>query len=104
MVFATEINSVYLIWGFMIMPLLLTVFEAIFKAITGRLLPVSDGGLGIVIYAVLLFYITLATRRFYKFPLWPSIGIALLFYIAHYIIVQIIYKFLLFTIAINLLH
>jgi hypothetical protein len=104
MVFATEINSVYLIWGFMIMPLLLTIFEAIFKLVTGNYLQVNDEFIGIIIYAVLLLYVTIAAKRFYGLKTWPAIGLAFLFYLAHYIIVQLIYKFLLFFITIKFLH
>lgn len=104
MVFATEINSVYLIWGFMIMPLLLTIFILLAKLLTGAQPVIRDGGIGIFVYAVLLLYVTRAVRRFYGLRLWPAIGIAALFYLAHYLIVHVIYKFLLFLITVNLLH
>lgn len=103
MVIATEINSVYLIWGFLLMPLLLTGFVLVAEALTGTSPHIADGGIGIFIYTVLVAYVAVAVRRFYNLR-WPAaVGLALLFYLAHYIIVQIIYKFLLFVIAIHLL-
>ncbi|RYF85497.1 MAG: DUF3667 domain-containing protein [Chitinophagaceae bacterium] len=103
MVFATEINSVYLIWGFMLLPLLLLGAEIVYKALAGHYFQAQDDVIGIILYAVMLLYVTLAMRRFYQLSLWKAIGFSLLFYIAHYIIVQIIYKFLLFLISISLL-
>lgn len=104
MVFATEINSVYLIWGFMLMPLLLTAFEFTAHLFTGHYVPANDGVLSLIIYGGLLLYLTLAAKRFYRLTTWPALGLSFLFYVAHYTIVQIIYKFLLFFIALQLLH
>lgn len=104
MVFATEINSVYLIWGFMILPLLLTIFQFAFQIMTGRTYPFTDLGVGIVLYALFLLYVVLGCRRFYGIKTWRAILIAVLFYIAHNIIVQLIYKFILFVICIKLLR
>jgi hypothetical protein len=102
MVFATEINSVYLIWGFMVLPLLLTLFHLVYKAITHRIFPFTDSGVGVIMYGLLLVYVVLAGRRFYKVKTGYAVLIAVLFYFAHNIIVQLIYKFILFVISIKL--
>ena len=49
MVFATEINIVYLVWGFMLLPLLLMVIEKLYHYLGGDYFPVSDGSIGIVL-------------------------------------------------------
>jgi hypothetical protein len=103
MVFATEINSVYLIWGFMVLPLLLTIFQLVYRFISGHLFAFTDDAVGLVMYAVFLVYVAIASRRFYGLKTWQSIALALLFYIAHNIIVQFIYKFILFFITIKLI-
>lgn len=103
MVFATEINSVYIIWNYMIMPLIATVIILIVRAITGHGLSIGDEYLRPA-GTVLLLYVVIAAKRFYSLNWAQSIGLALLFYIAHIIIVQLIYKFLLFLITINMLH
>lgn len=103
MVFATEINSVYLIWGFMVLPLLLTIFQAVYEFITGTSFQFTDAGIGIVMYALLLLYVVIACRRFYGIKTWKAVLIALIFYVAHNVIVQIIYKFVLFVISIKLI-
>ena len=104
MVFATEINSVYLIWGFMILPLLLTGFQVLYNAIAGHYFPFTDDGVGIILYVVLLFYVAVACKRFYSLKWGYALLVALLFYFTHNIIVQIIYKFVLFFITIKLIE
>lgn len=104
MVFSTEINSVYLIWGFLIMPLVITIVQALSKAISGGYLQISDFSLTVFDYVVLMSYLFIAARRFYKISGWHAVLMALLFFFAHGIIVQIIYKFILFFISIRLVH
>lgn len=103
MVFATEINCVYLIWGFMLLPLLLFLFEMVYQFVNGHTLPFTDEWVGVIMYVLLLLYVVLAARRFYAIKTGYAILMALLFYFAHNIIVQLIYKFILFVISINLL-
>lgn len=104
MVFATEINSFYLIWGFLLLPLLLWLSEAVFQIITGNLFPVSDRGTALFIYAVMLVYLFLASKRFYRLNTGQALGLSVLFFLAHGVIVQIVYKFLLFAISMKLVH
>ncbi|MES2881724.1 MAG: hypothetical protein V4676_06220, partial [Bacteroidota bacterium] len=84
-IFSTEINSMYLLWGFMILPLLLTI-------------------LSIIMYSVLCIYVAVAATRFYALTIYQCIGFAFLFYIIHFIVVQVLYKFLLFALVINQIH
>lgn len=104
MVFATEINSMYLIWGFMLLPLLLLFVEWLAHLFTGHYFPASDNTIGPVLYLGICIYVSIAVCRFYQLGVIKSIGLGLLFYVAHYLIVQIIYKFLLFVITMALLH
>jgi hypothetical protein len=60
--------------------------------------------MGFIMYALLLFYVVQASRRFYAVKAGHAILIAVLFYLAHNIIVQFIYKFILFVICIKLLE
>lgn len=104
MVFATEINCVYLIWGFLVMPLLLTLFITLCNILSIKVPPLTDSILSLIVYAVLLFYLVIAAHRFYRMKWLYAIGLAVVFYFAHDIIVGLIYKFLLFTITASLLH
>ena len=104
MVFATEVNSVYLIWGFMVLPLLLVLTEWVFHLITGQYFQASDGPVGLVLYLVMALYVALAAGRFYKLKTWPSVLLGIGFYFIHFIVIQVVYKFLLFTLVINQIH
>jgi hypothetical protein len=104
MVFSAEINCVYLLWGFLLLPLVLFIFEKIYHVITNTYLTIEDPVVGIVMYTVLCIYTGAGARRFYKISKWQSIGFSVLFYIAHIIIVQYIYKFILFFIVIHQIH
>jgi Protein of unknown function (DUF3667) len=101
MVFAAEINSVYLLWGFFVMPLLLTLVTTICKWITGDYLNIGDMAIGIIMYAVLSLYTLFASRKFYGFIWWQRLLFTIVFNFAHIFIVYILYKFLLFIIVIN---
>jgi hypothetical protein len=104
MVFSTEVNCVFLIWGFMILPLIVTLYVKLLRAIGGAM-PVwlTDEVLGYVLYSVLMVYVAIAVRRFYKVRWRKAAIISLLFYFAHQLIVQFIYKFLLFEISMRML-
>jgi hypothetical protein len=104
MVFSAEINCMYLLWGFLLLPLLLFLSEKIYHLVTNSYFNVNDELLGIITYALLCTYTGIGARRFYKITKWQSIGFAFLFWIAHTIIVQFIYKFILFFIVIHQIH
>ena len=104
MVFSAEINCMYLLWGFLLMPLLLFLFERIYHLVTNSYFTIDDSALGIIMYTLLCTYTGIGARRFYKITKWQSIGFAVLFFIAHTIIVQYIYKFILFFIVIHQIH
>jgi hypothetical protein len=104
MVFSAEINCMYLLWGFLLLPLLLFAVQKISYLTTHSYINLEDWQLGLITYLVLCIYTGIGARRFYKLNGWQSIGFALLFYIAHIIIVQYIYKFILFFIVIHQIH
>lgn len=104
MVFSAEINCMYLLWGFLVLPPLLFISEKVYHLVTNTYFNVSDIALGITTYAVVSLYTGIGARRFYKIKIWQSVGFALLFYIAHLIIVHYIYKFILFYIVIHQIH
>jgi hypothetical protein len=104
MVFSAEINSFFLLWGFLLLPLLIMLFEAIYHLFAKAYLPMTDGSVGIVLYTGLCAYAAMASRRFYHLGVAKSIVLAILFCVAHEIIVQGLYKFLLFVTVINQIH
>jgi Protein of unknown function (DUF3667) len=104
MVFSSEINSFYLLWGFLLLPLLMLTISYFSKLITGKILPFSDFAIGIMIYAVMCFYLARAVKRFYQLKWWQTLLFLVVFYFSHTFIVYTLYKFLLFVTVINQIH
>lgn len=102
MVFATEINAVYLLWGFLVVPLLVAVIFLIGKLLGG--IAIEDELLGIIIYTGMGIYTIRAAKRFYGFKWWQSALFTGIFITAHMFIVYTLYKFLLFVTVINQIH
>jgi hypothetical protein len=104
MVFSAEVNCMYLLWGFLVLPLLLTIFEKTYHLLMNANFNFEDPYVGIITYTLLCIYTGAGARRFYQIKRGQSIGFAVLFFIAHNIIVQYIYKFILFYIVIHQIH
>jgi len=97
LVLATEINSFYLLFSFLIFPLLLTL---LFKFLPHSFAKhVTDTGVGIFSYIMVAAFSARAFRLFYGDRWWWAILKSILVVVAHYFIVQIIYKFILFAIT-----
>jgi Protein of unknown function (DUF3667) len=98
-VFSIEANSFFLIWGFLIFPLLFRLFD--------KIVPVPDDTSGLTILIVdlsmLIFFLVFAAKRFFQFKWWYSIFYSLLFTFILSIFIQYIYKFILFFITIHLI-
>jgi Protein of unknown function (DUF3667) len=104
-VFSAEINSFYLLWGFLILPLLIGIFILIMKWIGGGAsMYLGDSVLGWLVYTPLMIYTAIASRRFYNFNWWQLIIFCIVFYFTHTLIVYSLYKFLLFVTVINQIH
>ncbi len=98
-VFSIEANSFFLLWGFLIFPVLFRLFA--------KIIPVSDSVSGLTILSVdlsiFLFYLVFAARMFFQFKWWFCILYSFLFTFLLAIFIQYIYKFLLFYITIHLI-
>lgn len=97
LVLATELNSFYLLFSFFILPLLLTLFYKLLPASITK--TVGDTAVGFFAYLVVASFAAKAFRLFYRDRWWWAILKSLLLAIAHYFIVQLIYKFILFAIT-----
>jgi Protein of unknown function (DUF3667) len=104
MVFSSEINSFYLLWGFLLLPALMISLSFFSQLITGKGLPFSDEVIGIVIYSVMCLYLARAVKRFYQLKWWQTLLFLVIFYFSHTFIVYTLYKFLLFVTVINQIH
>jgi hypothetical protein len=101
LVFATEINCMYGIWGFLMLPLLLMGFQFVYHLFSGNYLPVTDNSTGLLVAIPMFVFVIVAAKRFYEYLTWQSILFALFFMIAHTFIVHYLYKFILFATVIN---
>ncbi|MEO8771540.1 MAG: hypothetical protein ABI402_15705 [Ferruginibacter sp.] len=96
-IFSTEMSSLFLMWGFLIFPMLLRLTQMVFPHFQ-----MSEDQIGLIIYIPLSIYIAVAARRFFSFKRWYSILYAVLFFISLILFLEIIYKFILFVIAIRM--
>jgi Protein of unknown function (DUF3667) len=104
MVFATEINCFYLIFGFLLLPLLLAVFEWTVRTFGGHYLDISDDYVGLLISLALVIFAFVGGKRFYNFRPWQALLFALYFLVLHTFIVHYLYKFILFFVVIHQTH
>ena len=104
MVFSAEINCMYLLYGFLLLPLLYFIAEKTYHLFTNNFFNASDPVMGIIVYVVIGVYTSIGAQRFYRIKKWQSIGFAVLFCVAHLIIVHYIYKFILFVLVIYQIH
>lgn len=103
LIFATETNILFLSISFLLAPLVLSVISVLTQ-LSGLQLMIPDWYIFIACYLAQLVYFFLGARRFYKIKYWRSAILTVVFLIAHYYIVQVIYKFILFNIIIKLIH
>jgi hypothetical protein len=104
MVLSTEVNSFFLLWGYLLLPLLLMAAGWIAYLLHKDEIIIKDDTSGIMVYALVCTYAGMAARRFYKLKTWQSILFGISFFLIHYIVVHIVYKFLLFVAVINQIH
>ncbi|MBC7890419.1 MAG: DUF3667 domain-containing protein [Ferruginibacter sp.] len=95
LVLSTEINSFYLLFSFFIMPLLITICYKLFPQTAQQVL--TDSSIGFFSYTVIGFFSAIAFRQFYNDRRWWSVIKAIFVIFAHYFIVHLIYKFILFA-------
>lgn len=96
-IFSIELLSFFLLWGFLIVPVLFMLLYWIFGIGIG-----SEEITSLVIFSMFLFYITIASRRFFKSGWGFSIFYAIIFSLSLIILLEYIYKAILFFIAIRM--
>lgn len=104
MVFSAEANCFYLLWGFLLLPLLVLLFQWVYHWATSRYIPFRDGITGFLVSIPLLIYVAIAGKRFYRLKLAQAVLFCLFFLVAHTFVVHYLYKFILFVIVINQIH
>lgn len=96
-VFTIEASSFFILWGFLLLPILLFL-----TGITTGYQFSSENQTSVAILVVFIIYLILAAKRFFSFKWWYSILYAILFTLALIVFLGYFYKFILFLIAIRL--
>ncbi|MEO6499147.1 MAG: hypothetical protein ABIN95_09050, partial [Mucilaginibacter sp.] len=103
-IFSTEINIFYLLWGYLLLPLVTVAGDIAIKYFTGKEIYFSDRLIGIVVYVVTGIYVARAAKRFYALKTYQSVILSVLFITIQFLVLQFIYKFLLFMLVIWQIH
>lgn len=103
-VFATEVNAFYLLWGFLILPLLIVLVIFLFSLFSSHKLLITDEIITFLIKIPTILFVAKAINRFYGFNWWQRAIFIVVFYFTHTIIVYSIYKFLLFVTIMSQIH
>ena len=97
-IFASEVSSFYLLFGYLIMPLLLYAVYA-----TGWKPFKSEEPVAAIMYGITALYVAIASGRFFGFPRWARIAYAVAFTLFLAIFISHVYKFILFKVVMWLL-
>ncbi len=98
-VFSIEAVSFFILWGFLILPMLLKILHRIFPSFPD----ISDLQTLIPFISIFTLYLIIASKRFFKFKWWYSVLYSLVFTLVLTMFIQYIYKFILFFITIRLI-
>lgn len=98
-VFSIEANSFFILWGFLILPVLFRVVHLLFPSIPDY----ADVFLLFMILGIFLLYLYISSKRFFAFNSWYSIIYSLLFTLFMAMFIQYVYKFILFFITIHVI-
>ena len=99
-VFSAEVNSFYLLWGFILFPVLANFFRYLFL---NNAAPITESSWLIAGFIPIAIFTIAGSYRFYNLNKWKAVLFGLLFLLVHTIILQFIYKFILFVIIIHLI-
>ncbi|NIJ55414.1 DUF3667 domain-containing protein [Dyadobacter arcticus] len=103
-IFATEANCIFLLWGFLAFPVLLLLADYVNYSINHTHLRPAERIVAILVYLGACIFVAVGSRRFYKLSYPQSIAFALLFGAVQVFNVTVPYKFLSFIITISQIH
>jgi hypothetical protein len=103
LVLSTEINAFFLLFGFLLFPLILSGWDMLGHWLKIPGYDFADKWLGIVAYTVFAIFTATALRRFYQYKWKYNLVILLLMLAIHILIIYFVYKFILFITVFALL-
>lgn len=103
-IFATELNIVIILFGFILLPLIFLGIEYIVHLFSAKDLHLMNIAISVLSLPIVATYILIAMRKFYKLTwLWSSV-LTIGFILLYGVFFQFIYKFILFIITISLVQ
>ncbi|MEO8108988.1 MAG: DUF3667 domain-containing protein [Ginsengibacter sp.] len=103
-IFATEINIVVILFGFMLLPLIVYIIQFIVGFFVAKEFYLMDAAMSVFALIMVVIYFFIATRKFYKLNWLWSCLLTIGFFLLYGLFFQFIYKFILFLISISLVH
>jgi hypothetical protein len=103
-IFATETASFFLLWGFLILPLIFWLLILIATPLGGGFLFNGEGLIGVMLLIPFLLYVWKATMNFYQLSRLRSLLYSVVYATVFTLFILIIYKFLQFIITVQLVH
>lgn len=96
-IFSIEVNSFFILWAFLIFPLIFRIFHYFFPFI------VDADSLFILLpnLCIFILYLVVASKRFFVFNWWYAIGYSFLYVFFFAVFFHYVYKFILFFITIH---
>jgi hypothetical protein len=102
-IFCTEVNSFLVLWGFLILPFIAWLLFVFISLFTHKEY-FSDALFAVLLIGFLWLFTFIAARRFYGFAGLKALLFSLLFTGLYVVVIQFVYKFLLFYISLQFLH
>ena len=102
-IFSTEMNSLLVLGGFLILPLIVRLLLWVVFFFT-KVDFFNDTWVAFILISFIIVYTFFAAKRFYKLSTLQAVLFAALFVFLYAAIVQFVYKFLLFFISLKLVH
>lgn len=91
LVVSTEINSVYIAFLYLFAPIIISLI--------GFIVPVTEFGILVVSTIIFVSYLCIIFKRFFKVNGFKMVASALVFGVSHFLIIQTIYRFILFEVT-----
>jgi hypothetical protein len=103
-IFATEMASFFLLWGFLILPLLMLLLIKLLAPFGGAFLFEDETFISVLLLVPFGAYLFRGTHRFYGLSGWRLVAFGLLYVFVFVAFMLTVYKFLQFWITTLLLH
>ncbi len=103
-IFATEINIIYLLWGFLLLPLIIVSWSYIIQLFNGHRIVAGEMIVVILVFTMCVVYTVIAARKFYALSWLQAVVLSIFYTVLFAACVMYVYKFILFWIVSMQIH